>query len=85
MGNLPPDFFVFSYIFVNCSTGRTFLKKNWNKKLTWGSAPIKRPFFFFFPPIIFEKKSWACAHRAPMSFFFPAHDTYRYIIYIKKK
>ena len=76
MGNLPTDFFVFSYIFVNCSTGRTFLKKkNWNKKLNWGSAPIKRPLFFFiFPPIIFEKKSWACAHRAPMSFFFSAHD-----------
>ena len=76
MGNLPPDFFVFSYIFVNCSTGRTFLKKkNWNKKLNWGSAPIKRPlFFFYFSAHYLRKKIMgvrpSCAHE----FFFSAHD-----------
>ena len=30
--------------------------------------------FFILPPINFFEKSWARAHRAPMSFFISAHD-----------
>ena len=40
-----------------------------------GGAPIMRPsFFLILSPINFFEKSWACAHRAPMSFFISAHD-----------
>ena len=40
-------------------------------------APIWRPVFFFFETPIFPKKKYGlCAHDAPISFFFPAHDPY---------
>ena len=52
-----------------------FEKKNCNKKLNWGSAPIKRPlFFFYFSAHYLRKKIMgvrpSCAHE----FFFSVHD-----------
>ena len=45
-----------------------------NEKL-WAGRPLcAHRFFQIKPPINFFEKSWAHAHRAPMSFFISAHD-----------
>ena len=42
-----------------------------------GKAPIFRPFFFFLNrPFSPKKNHGRCAHDAPISFFFSAHDPY---------
>ena len=71
-GQFAPRFLcIFLYIRKLFRRSDFFEKKNWNKKLNWGSAPIKRPlFFFYFSAHYLRKKIMgvrpSCAHE----FFF---------------
>merc|ERR1712198_773002 len=57
-GQFAPRFLcIFLYIRKLFHRSDFFEKKNWNKTLNWGSAPIKRPLFFFlfFRPLSSKK------------------------------
>ena len=74
MGKVPIEFVLFSaysqHIVLAKILEMGFLE-------VMGEAPIFRPSFFFFETPIFSKKNHGrCAHDAPTSFFFSAHDPY---------